>query len=59
MENKKKHLEMIQGIVNRLANSSFLLKGWAVIIVAALFALAAKDTRASFLYTDRHLKQMS
>lgn len=41
MEKKLKHLEMIQGVVNRLANNSFMLKGWSVMIVAALLALSA------------------
>ncbi len=50
MDNKLQHLEMIQGIVNRLARSSFLLKGWSVILVSALFALAAKDSRVYFIY---------
>lgn len=50
MDNKSQHLEMIQGIVNRLARSSFLLKGWSVILVSALFALAAKDSRVYFIY---------
>ena len=50
MVNKTKHLELIQGVINRLANSSFLLKGWTVILVAALFALAAKDATDAFVY---------
>ena len=50
MDNKTNHLEMIQDIVNRLAKCSFLLKGWAVILVSALFALAAKDSRIYFIY---------
>ena len=50
MENKTKHLEMIQGIINRLAHCSFLLKGWTVVLVAGLFALAAKDSKAFFIY---------
>lgn len=41
MEKKLKHLEFLQGIINRMANSSFLLKGWSVILVAALLALSA------------------
>ncbi len=40
MEKKLKHLEMIQGVVNRLAGNSFSLKGWSVTIVAALLALS-------------------
>jgi hypothetical protein len=41
MEKKLKHLEFLQGIINRMANCSFLLKGWSVILVAALLALSA------------------
>ncbi len=41
MEKKLKHLEFLQGVINRMANCSFLLKGWSVILVAALLALSA------------------
>lgn len=34
---------MIQGIINRMAANSFALKGWAVTLVAGIFALANKD----------------
>jgi len=34
---------MIQGIISRMANNSFLLKGWAVTLVAGIFTLASKD----------------
>ena len=44
MENKLRHLEMIQEIINRMATNSFALKGWAVTLVAGIFALASKDT---------------
>ena len=46
MENNNKitHLEMVQGIINRMASNSFMLKGWAVTLVAGIFALASKDT---------------
>ena len=50
MESKIKHLEMIQAIISRLANNSFLLKGWGVVLVSALFALAAKDSEPLFVY---------
>lgn len=49
MEEKIKHLEMIQGVINRMAKNSFLLKGWSVILVSALFALAAKDSNTYFI----------
>ncbi len=44
-DNKRKHLEFIQAAVNRMASNLFLLKGWTVTLIAALFALAAKDAR--------------
>jgi hypothetical protein len=50
MESKLKHLEMIQGVINRLANCSFLLKGWSVLLVSGLFALAAKEANTLFVY---------
>jgi len=40
-EYRVKHLEFIQGVINRMAGNSFLLKGWSVTLVAVLFALAA------------------
>ncbi len=43
MDNKITHLEMIQGIINRMAGNSFSLKGWAVTLVAGIFALASND----------------
>ena len=49
MENKRAHLEMIQGVINRLSSNSFLLKGWSVVLVSALFALAAEGSNASFV----------
>ena len=44
MDKKLKHLELVQGVINRMANNSFMLKGWAVTLVAGIFALAGKDT---------------
>jgi hypothetical protein len=41
MERKLKHLELIQGVINRMAHCSFLLKGWSVILISGLFALGA------------------
>jgi hypothetical protein len=47
-DSKIKFLEMIQGIINRMASSSFLLKGWAVTLLTGIFALAAKDSNSTF-----------
>lgn len=38
VERKLKHLEFVQGVINRLAGNSFLIKGWSVTLVAALLA---------------------
>src|SRR2546422_493386 len=50
MENKLKHLDFIQAVISRMGSNSFLVKGWAVTLVAALFALAAKDSNVRFVY---------
>ncbi|HOW15416.1 hypothetical protein [Methanosarcina sp.] len=44
-----KHLEFIQNIITRMANNSFLLKGWTVTLVVALFALAAQNSNSKFV----------
>ncbi len=50
MESKIKYLEFIQGVVNRLSTNSFLLKGWSVVLVSALFALSASDSNPAFIF---------
>jgi hypothetical protein len=50
MENKRAHLEMIQAVISRMSGNSFLLKGWSVVLVSALFALAAGDSERLFVY---------
>ena len=49
MDNKLKHLELIQHVINRLANSSFYLKGWTVIFVAAVLGFATKDSQPLYI----------
>lgn len=44
MDNKIKHLELVQSVINRMASNSFMLKGWAVTLVSGIFVLAGKDT---------------
>jgi hypothetical protein len=48
MENKRKHLEFLQGAINRMASNLFLLKGWTITLIAALFALSAKDSNRAY-----------
>jgi hypothetical protein len=50
MQNRKDYLLIIQAVVARMANNSFLLKGWAVTLTAALFALAAKDANPFYFF---------
>ena len=50
MESKLKHLEMIQAVINRMANNSFLLKGWSVTLISALLALAAANSDRRFVF---------
>ena len=47
-EAKLKHLEFIQGVVNRLAADSFRMKGWSVALAAALFVLLARGGDPKF-----------
>ena len=44
IDKKIKHLELIQCVINRMANNSFMLKGWAVTLVAGIFVLSGKET---------------
>lgn len=50
MESKLKHLEFVQNVINRMANTSFLLKGWSITIVAGLFAFSVKEGLAELLW---------
>lgn len=43
-----KHLYMLQEIINRMASNSFKLKGWAVTLVAGIFALSSRDSDLIF-----------
>ena len=49
-EEKIAHLGFIQGVINRMGNNSFLIKGWVVTLVAAIFALSAEKANIKFAY---------
>lgn len=52
MESKLKHLEFIQQTISRMANNSFLLKGWTVTIIVGVFIFAnTKDNDSKYLFT--------
>ncbi len=42
-----KRLDHLQGIIQRLAGNSFLVKGWAVTLVSAILGFAIKDATSS------------
>ena len=50
MDKRIKHLELIQGVINRLATDSFRMKGWTVILVSALLVLLAREGRVEFTW---------
>ena len=49
MENKQKHLEFIQGAINRMAGNLFFLRGWTITLITGLFALSAKETSQNYV----------
>jgi len=49
-EAKIKHLEFLQSVIARMANSSFLLKGWTVTLTGGLLALSFKQTDRHYVY---------
>lgn len=48
-ETKIKHLEFIQNNIIRMSTNSFIIKGWAITLIAALFALAQKESNRDFV----------
>lgn len=50
MEAKTKHLEFIQTAINRMANNSFLLKGWAITVVGGLLTFGFKDLDCRYIF---------
>lgn len=49
MENKLKHLEFTQLTITRMGANSFLIKGWTVTLVAALFVLSADNSDRNYV----------
>lgn len=48
MAKMEKHLEFIQTTITRMAQNSFVIKGWVITLVSAMFALAAKDANHKY-----------
>ncbi len=49
MEKKMKHLDFLQLVITRMNANSFLLKGWAVTLLIALFALDISKANMNFI----------
>tara|TARA_Y100000310_G_C20683967_1_gene817780 strand:- start:943 stop:1347 length:405 start_codon:yes stop_codon:yes gene_type:complete len=49
MENKRKHLEFIQGIISRMAGNLFFLRGWTITLIGALLALFSKGNNSNYI----------
>lgn len=50
MENKRKHLEFIQGIISRMAGNLFFLRGWTITLIGALLALFSKNNSPDYIF---------
>ena len=48
-DKKIKHLEFIQNTISRMAGNSFIVKGWLITLISALYALAAKDANMDYV----------
>lgn len=52
MEQEKiKHLEFIENIINRMNTNSFQIKGWMITIVSALLALYASGGKYLYIFS--------
>lgn len=47
---KVSHLEFIQQVINRMGQNSFLIKGWTITLITAIFAIDIKIKNVHFLY---------
>jgi len=47
-DKKLKHLEFIQNVITRMNANSFLIKGWCITLVAAVFAIKAGNPDFKF-----------
>jgi len=49
-EKKIKHLEFIQNSITRMSTNSFIIKGWCITIISAVYALSDKDSNRNFSF---------
>ncbi len=49
-DNKFKHLEFIQNTINRMSSNSFVIKGWIITLITAIFVLSDNESNKNFLF---------
>ena len=49
-DDKRSHLEFIQGVINRLSSNTFLFKGWSITIIGAVFTAMITTNNNGFLW---------
>jgi uncharacterized membrane protein YbaN (DUF454 family) len=49
-DGRKDHLQMIQGVIDRMGQNSFQLKGWAVTLAAALEVFLKGEAKPVWLF---------
>lgn len=51
MDDKKfKHLDYIHNTINRMSTNSFIVKGWLITLISAIFVLSDKTTNQDYLF---------
>lgn len=50
MDAKLKHLEFIQNVITRMNSNSFMIKGWTITLVSAIFALAVDKSHHNIIW---------
>lgn len=50
MEDRRLYLELIQAIITRMNNNSFLIKGWAITLITGIFAVAISSGKYDIFY---------
>jgi len=49
-DDRIKHLEFVQNVINRMGTNSFISKGWSVTLVTGIIGLSLTTTTPKFVY---------
>lgn len=49
-DRKIRHLEFIQGVINRMGSNSFQVKGWSVILISAILTISIQNENIHVMY---------